>query len=276
MVTKAVSVIIPTFNREHCLMRALDSAIAQSYPIQEIIVVDDGSTDATEKLIQESYPSVTYIKQENHGVSAARNRGIKNSLGSWLAFLDSDDEWFPDKLEKQFMALEQQPEFKIIHSDEIWIRNGVQVNPKNKHEKSGGFIFEKCLPLCAISPSAVLIHRELFAELGMFDESLPACEDYDLWLRICSRYPVLYVKEKLLRKYGGHEDQLSKQHWGMDRFRIVALHRLLNEDALNESQKTAATEMLITKCKILISGAEKRGNEELLEQIRSILVVYQN
>ena len=132
------------------------------------------------------------------------------------------------------------------------------------------------MPLCAISPSAVLIHRELFAELGMFDESLPACEDYDLWLRICSRYPVLYVKEKLLRKYGGHEDQLSKQHWGMDRFRIDALHRLLNEDALNESQKTAAKETLITKCKILISGAEKRGNEELLEQIRSILAVYRN
>ena len=129
MVTKAVSVIIPTFNREHCLMRALNSALAQSYPIQEIIVVDDGSTDATEKLIQESYPSVIYIKQENHGVSAARNRGIKNSLGSWLAFLDSDDEWLPDKLEKQFSALEQQPEFKIIHSDEIWIRNGAQVNP---------------------------------------------------------------------------------------------------------------------------------------------------
>jgi glycosyltransferase involved in cell wall biosynthesis len=273
--TESISVVIPTYNRANCLPRALESVLAQTHPVEEICVVDDGSTDGTAQLLQSNYPQVNYYRQENRGVSAARNLGINNTQGRWLAFLDSDDEWLPDKIEKQLSEFTQHPSYKLIHCDEIWIRNGVRVNAMDKHEKSGGEIFENCLPLCAISPSAALIQRELLTEVGLFEESLPACEDYDLWLRICSRYPVLYVNEKLLRKYGGHEDQLSRQYWGMDRFRVDALDRIIRQGILDEGQLAAARATLISKCQILINGASKRGNTELLSQYQDLLSVHQ-
>ncbi len=234
-------------------------------------MVDDGSTDNTQELLSEFYPSVQIIEQRNSGVSAARNAGVKVAAGEWLAFLDSDDEWLPDKIEKQMTAASDNPDYKLIHCDEIWIRNGVRVNAMDKHEKFGGFIFDKCLPRCVISPSATIIQRDLFDEIGLFDETMPACEDYDLWLRICSRYPVLYLEEKLLRKYGGHEDQLSRKHWGMDRFRVEALDRIIRAGSLDKAQLSSARSMLITKCNILLAGAEKHGNVELKNKIDTIL-----
>jgi len=273
--TESISVIIPTFNRAYCLPRAIDSVLAQSHPVEKICVIDDGSTDDTHQLLQSNYPQIHYIRQENKGVSAARNEGVRKTKSQWIAFLDSDDEWLPHKIEKQLFELTQQPMYKLIHCDEVWIRNGVRVNPMNKHKKSGGDIFESCLPLCAISPSASIIQRELLLEVGLFDESLPACEDYDLWLRICSRYPVLYVNEKLLRKYGGHEDQLSRQHWGMDRFRVDALDRIIRGGFLQSGQVKAARDILTNKCRILISGADKRGNQELLDKYQALLSMHQ-
>ena len=270
-----IDVIIPTYNRRHTLGRAIDSVLIQSLKPAEIIIVDDGSTDGTQELISINYPDITYIKSENKGVSAARNLGIKHSQSDWLAFLDSDDEWLPNKLEKQSAAISNQKEYKVVHCDEIWFRNGCRVNSKIKHQKYGGSIFEKCLPLCVVSPSAVIIHRVLFKELGLFDENLPACEDYDLWLRICALYPVLYLDAPLLIKYGGHEDQLSRKHWGMDRFRVEALRKILRSGILNESQELAATETLIQKCNILIGGAKKRGNQELMLVCRSLIEEFQ-
>ena len=270
-----IDVIIPTYNRRHTLGRAIDSVLIQSLKPAEIIIVDDGSTDGTQELISINYPDITYIKSENKGVSAARNLGIKHSQSDWLAFLDSDDEWLPNKLEKQSAAISNQKEYKVVHCDEIWFRNGNRVNSKIKHQKYGGSIFEKCLPLCVVSPSAVIIHRVLFKELGLFDENLPACEDYDLWLRICALYPVLYLDAPLLIKYGGHEDQLSRKHWGMDRFRVEALRKILRSGILNESQELAATETLIQKCNILIGGAKKRGNQELMLVCRSLIEEFQ-
>lgn len=266
-----ISVIIPAYNRAHTLKRALDSVLAQTRPADEIIVVDDGSTDDTEQLIRQHYPQVSYIKQTNQGVSAARNRAIQMAKGEWLALLDSDDEWLPTKLETQLALLEQQPSFKLIHSDEIWIRNGVRVNQMKKHAKIGGWIFKNCLPLCAISPSAAMIHRDLFAEIGLFDEDLPACEDYDLWLRITARYPVLYCDEALIFKYGGHEDQLSQQHWGMDRFRIRSLVKCLQSDFLNNNNRAAAQAMLTKKINIVLKGARKHNNTPLINELEKQL-----
>lgn len=266
-----VSVIIPSYNRAHTLPRALDSVLAQTRPADEIIVVDDGSTDDTEQLITRDYPQVIYLKQQNLGVSAARNLAIQQAHSEWLALLDSDDAWLPHKLEKQLSLLAEQPMFKIIHSDEIWIRNGVRVNQMKKHSKSGGWIFQHCLPLCAISPSAVVIHRELFNEIGLFDETLPACEDYDLWLRITARYPVLYCDEALITKYGGHEDQLSQQHWGMDRFRIKALNNCIAQGLLNEKDHLAAEQMLQRKLQVLLKGAKKHNNQKIIEEFSPLL-----
>lgn len=272
--TESISVIIPTYNRAYCLSRAIDSVLAQSHPVEKICVIDDGSTDDTQQLLQSNYPQIHYIRQENKGVSAARNKGIRKIKSQWIAFLDSDDEWLPQKIEKQLFELTRQPMYKLIHCDEVWIRNGVRVNAMNKHKKSGGDIFESCLPLCVISPSASIIQRELLLEVGLFNESLPACEDYDLWLRICSSHPVLYVNEKLLRKYGGHEDQLSRQHWGMDRFRVDALDRIIREGVLQSDQAKAAREILINKCRILINGAVKRGNQALVDKYQALLSMY--
>ena len=255
-----ISVIIPTFNRIDTLGRALRSVLAQTFAPYEVIVVDDGSTDGSGDFIKREFPTVMYRFQENKGVSAARNQGMEMASGEWFAFLDSDDEWLPQKLARQRDLINKNPDHKLCHTEEIWIRNGRRVNPKTRYQKSGGWIYEKCLPLCVISPSSVLLERSLITEVGGFDESLTACEDYDLWLRICSREPVLFIEEAMMKKYGGHSDQLSTTVWGLDRFRIRALEKILASKTLNLKNEQATREMLITKLGIFISGAEKRGN----------------
>ncbi len=261
-----ISVVIPTYNRAQLLRRALESVLAQSQPALEIIVIDDGSNDETEAMIAQHYPAVRYLQQTNRGVSAARNYGIQQAQGEWIALLDADDEWLPGKLETQWQLIEQRPHLPLVHSNEIWIRNGRRVNQMNKHAKAGGWIFQRCLPLCAISPSAALIHRSLFDEIGLFDEHLPACEDYDLWLRICSRYPVRYSETPLIKKYGGHADQLSRRYWGMDRFRLKALEKILQQNHLTGEDRRAALAMLLKKSAILLKGARKHQNHFLIAE----------
>jgi glycosyltransferase involved in cell wall biosynthesis len=255
----SVSVVIPTHNRAELVLRAVRSVLAQTRPAEQVIVVDDGSTDDTGPLVRTQFGSVDYLAQENRGVSAARNRGIEVATGEWIALLDSDDEWLPEKLERQMACLAQEPDHRICHTDEILVRSGRRVNPRRKHAKQGGWIFRDCLPLCAISPSSVLIHRSVFDEVGRFDETLPACEDYDLWLRVCSRWPVLFVPERLVVKHGGHEDQLSRREAGLDRYRIQALERVLGSATLGAEDRQAAIDMLVDKIDIYAAGARKRG-----------------
>ncbi|MYA66321.1 MAG: glycosyltransferase family 2 protein [Gammaproteobacteria bacterium] len=270
----SVGVVIPTINRAHMLGQALDSVFSQTLQPQQVIVVDDGSTDSTADLVA-GYSEVSYLRQENRGVSAARNLGIRRCGCEWIALLDSDDEWLPEKLEVQFGALAENPGYRLIHCDEIWIRDGRRVNAANRHRKRGGWIFEHCLPLCVISPSAAVIEKGLLEEAGGFNEGLPACEDYDLWLRVCSRYPVLYVDRPLLRKYGGHDDQLSRKHWGMDRFRVRALRDLIAGGGLSESDRQAALASLREKCRILVNGARKRGNAEVEAEYEALLAQFE-
>ena len=275
-IEQTVSVIIPTFDRVQVLPRALDSVLAQTRPADEIIVVDDGSGDRTREVLESEYPMVRLLSQENRGVSAARNHGVEASSGTWLAFLDSDDEWLPDKLELQLAGASADPEAVLIHCDEIWIRRGVRVNQMDKHRKSGGDIFLDCLPRCVISPSAVMLRRALFDHCGGFDESLPACEDYDLWLRMCHQHEVAYIDRQLLRKYGGHADQLSAKHWGMDRFRVKALDKLLSNPELADDKRLHARSMLLEKCEVLMTGASKRNNQQLLTYCESLVQKYAN
>jgi glycosyltransferase involved in cell wall biosynthesis len=269
-----ISAIIPTYNRRHTLLQALASVYAQGDWVYEVIVVDDGSTDDTVPVVRELYPQVRLICQSNQGVSHARNRGIEAAAGNWVALLDSDDQWLPDKLKVQVAALIESPEARVCHTDEIWIRRGQRVNAMQKHQKRGGWIFPHCLPLCVMSPSSVLLHREVFERVGLFDETLPACEDYDLWLRVCSLYPVEFVQEALLLKYGGHADQLSRRHWGMDRFRVIALEKIIQSGQLNGSDHRSAVNMLMVKCDILIQGARKRGHTQRAEHYRLLQQKY--
>ena len=271
-----VSAVIPTFNRGHCLLRAINSVLAQTTPVDEIIIVDDGSDDKTYDLLVKSelldmrgqLPNIRYLYQENKGVSAARNLGIKEAENEYIALLDSDDAWAETKIERQALKLEKKNfSCRITHTEEIWLKDGQRINPKKKHKKSGGFIFEKCLPLCCISPSSVLLHRTLFNDYGFFDEKLPACEDYDMWLRLCAFEEVLFVEEALTIKYGGHADQLSRAFWGMDRFRVLALEKLINSGKLSKTQRSQALEMLVKKIEILLLGAKKREKKEMIQNL---------
>jgi glycosyltransferase involved in cell wall biosynthesis len=255
-----ISVIIPTYNRAHILPRALDSVLAQTQLPIEIIVVNDGSTDGTKSVLS-NYPGLKIIDQQHSGVSAARNIGLEHTNGEWIAFLDSDDEWLPEKLEQQWAAICNDDKL-ICHTEEIWIRNGKRVNPMKKHQKYGEYIYEKCLPLCVISPSSVMIHQSVFNDIGVFDESLEVCEDYDLWLRICSKYSTLFISEPLIVKYGGHEDQLSRKYWGMDRFRIQAMEKILSFGELSAEDEKATVDMIVQKCEIIINGMQKRGKDD--------------
>lgn len=236
----------------------------------EIVVVDDGSTDGTGVWVRGDFPDVVYIRQANAGVSAARNRGVASSQSEWIAFLDSDDEWRPTKLERQADALAAAPEYHICHSNEIWIRDGRRVNEGKRHAKSGGWIFSKCLPLCVISPSAAVVRRSLLQQLGGFDQSLPVCEDYDLWLRICARHPVLFLEEALTVKYGGHQDQLSRRYWGMDRFRIRAIDKILSRDILSPEDRVAAVRILLEKIGVYVDGARKRGKSDDVAELETL------
>ena len=258
-----ISVVIPSYNRKDFLKRSIDSAINQTKKPLEIIVVDDGSTDGTEAMIKSDYDFVKFIKQKNKGVSAARNIGIKVSIGEWICFLDSDDEWKKDKLEKQINAMKSNPGYKFFHSNEIWIKNGLRINQKKKHKKYGGDIFDKCLDMCRISPSSVMIDKTVFDEVGNFNEYLVVCEDYELWLRICDKYRVFFIDEPLIIKYGGHQGQLSYSIESIENHRIKALEYLILEN-LDRKNKRHAIQMLLSKLNIYLKGLVKRKkNDEI-------------
>jgi glycosyltransferase involved in cell wall biosynthesis len=245
-----VSVILPTYNRAWILKEAIDSVLAQDFKDFELIVVDDGSTDDTGQILDSYDQDLMVLHQSNRGVSAARNRGIDAAAGRLIAFLDSDDLWLPRKLTTQVNFFNSNPAAVINQTEEIWIRNGIRVNPRTRHHKFSGMIFEKSLALCLVSPSAVMMKRSLFEEVGLFDEDLPACEDYDLWLRISWRYPVDLIETPLIIKRGGHTDQLSKAP-GLDKFRIQSLKKIIERGQLE-----------LAKCDIYAGGCRKRGKND--------------
>ncbi|MGD9058428.1 MAG: glycosyltransferase [Desulfobacterales bacterium] len=256
-----VSVIIPTYNRDWIVKEAIESVLAQDFSDYELIVVDDGSDDRTPEILAAYEDPITVIRQSNRGVSAARNRGIAAATGRLIAFLDSDDLWLPQKLSAQVNFFAENPNAVICQTEEQWVRNGVRVNPKKRHLKFSGMIFERSLALCLVSPSAVMITKALFDAVGVFDEDLPACEDYDLWLRISCRYPVNLIETPLIIKRGGHADQLSRAT-GLDKYRIRSLMKLLEDNILTAPQKQAVMKTLTQKCAVYAGGCRKRGREE--------------
>ena len=255
-----ISIIIPTHNRQNSVLLAIQSVFAQTYQNVELILVDDGSTDGTLNALKKYNNSrLRVFSIEHSGVSKARNFGVSQSQGGLIAFLDSDDIWQPQKLQKQIVFHRNHPELAISQTQEIWVRNGKRVNPKIKHEKPEGYIFPESLHLCTITPSSVLMDRELFYECLGFDENLVACEDYDLWLRITANHEVGLVDEALMTRYGGHDDQLSGKYEAMDRFRIYGLGKILLSGVLNEKQTQQVLLVLQQKTEIFLLGAKKRN-----------------
>ncbi len=280
-VNDLISVILPTFNRAGYLKRAIDSVIDQQRPPDELIIIDDGSTDNSTHVVHEAcrraeFP-VHLLHQENRGTAAARNAGILKARGELLCFLDSDDWWDPRKIALQAAEHEKNPDIHISHTREIWFRNGVRVNQKKKHAPPNGFIFSACLRMCVVGMSTVMVRRKLFDRFGLFDTELPCCEDYDLWLRVARKVPFLLVDHALTLKEGGRPDQLSQIYrQGMDQFRIRSLCNLLKSDLLSPDQKQEAVAELERKCRIYGNGCIKHGRQEEGEQYLALPARYQH
>jgi glycosyltransferase involved in cell wall biosynthesis len=262
-----ISIILPTFNRAWSLARCIDSVLQQSFPNFELIVVDDGSDDATKDILASySDPRIKSIVQNNNGVSHARNRGVKDSSYEILCFIDSDDEWKKHKLKEQ-LHFHQNHSFRIHQTTEIWIRNGIRVNAPKHLRKTEGDLFSVSLLNCAITPSSVMLEKSLYIEHGGFDEAFPACEDYDLWLKITTREKVGLLNKDLLLRYGGHPDQLSAKYLAMDRFRTASMAKLKYTYSLSSEQNLLLESILAKKSKLLYKGALKHNNQELLTWI---------
>lgn len=264
-----VSVIIPTYNRAHTLLRALNSVAQQTFSDWELILIDDASTDCTFETVQEwlqlkNFGERVLVKrfEKNLGVSAARNRGCKMATGRWLAFLDSDDEWLPDKLELQVSS-----KAAWIHGEELWIRNGVSVPVHKRYQKFSGEIFERCVDTCFVSPSATMVQREVFLLSGGFREDFPVCEDYDLWLRLSARYEIDLTAKPVVKKYGGHDDQLSRRLPAMDYYRAQALISILENGELTAATQLYVARVLLQKTEILIKGYQKYPNPDHLAEV---------
>jgi glycosyltransferase involved in cell wall biosynthesis len=265
-----VSVVIPTYNRWPMIGEAIDSVLAQTYREFELIVVDDGSTDPTADQLAKRGSAIRLVSRPRQGVAAARNFGVRIAAGRYIAFLDSDDLWLPKKLAIQTAFMRHNENVEICQTQEIWMRHGVRVNPKAKHQKASGDIFRRSLGLCLVSPSAVMMTKNLFVMAGGFDETFPVCEDYDLWLRIAAHRPILLVPQALVVKRGGHADQLSQSMWGMDRYRVKALCKLL-QNGLDGDKREWVCQAFKRKIAILARGARKRGKESEAAAYEAIL-----
>jgi glycosyltransferase involved in cell wall biosynthesis len=268
-----VDVIIPTFNRAQVMTRAIDSVLAQTYKNFVLHIVDDGSTDDTQAVLEKykTHPQVKIHFQNNSGVSAARNLAAFLSAGSWISFLDSDDEWMPSKLETQMKYLNEHPDYNFLHSEELWIRNGVRVNPKVKHLKSNDNIFIRSLDFCIISPSTVILKRELFLKHQGFDNNFVVCEDYDLWLKILLTENIAFISTPLIEKHGGHADQLSTKFVAMDYWRIKSLVNLYKSSEANESQRELIKNVILKKSELLLKSYIKYENQKSFDEIQSDL-----
>ncbi len=264
-----VSVVIPAYNRRRMLCDAINSVIAQTQAAWELIVVDDGSTDGTfddlrcgemARVLSTAPPACRIVLERTarRGVAAARNRGAALASAPYIAFLDSDDLWMPDKLRRQLAYMRSHPQYPLVQTQEVWMRDGRRMNPGRRHQKRAGDIFEPSLRVCLISCSATMMSAALFREMGGFDERMRACEDYDLWLRILSAHPVGLLDEALVTRRAGHPDQLSAGP-ALDRFRIRALVKLLAGCELTPAREKAVAQVLAEKCAIYGNGLKRRG-----------------
>jgi glycosyltransferase involved in cell wall biosynthesis len=268
-----VSVIIPTYNRRAIVREAIDSVLAQTVDL-ELIVVDDGSSDGTgedlARLGAERAETVRIERMANCGPAAARNRGVAMARAPLVAFLDSDDLWAPEKLARQLQFMRENPGCPISQTDETWIRNGRRVNPGMRHRKRAGDFFVESLRTCLVSPSAVLMTKKLFDSIGGFDEDMRAAEDYDLWLRIQVEHEIGLLEEPLVTRRGGHPDQLSATTPAIDRFRILALAKLLGGNSLSPERRLATRQVLIEKCRIYAAGLARRGRIDAARRYQCI------
>lgn len=247
------SVLIPVYNRTDTLKSAIESVLCQTFQNYEIIVIDDGSGEQVKKCLKPYMGRITYIRHKsNLGVSAARNTGIKAAKGIYIALLDSDDIWLPGKLQAQYDVLNKG--VQVCHTDEFWYRRDRFVNQGKRHTRYGGRIFERVLDFCRISPSSVALHKDVFKCAGTFDKNMRVCEDYDLWLRVCSLFAVGYIPEKHIIKRAVTDDQLSDSIRHIEFIRLVSLARFIRCRKTTHAEKIAAVREINRKAGIIAKG----------------------
>lgn len=275
-----VSVILPVYNRLPLLKEALDSLTCQSYKDMEVWIADDGSTDGSLEYARqwiEGRPGGVLALEHSGFPGLVRNRGASQAKGDWLAFLDSDDLWKPEKLEKQIEQIEKNPEISLWHCREVWLRGDSIVSQKKQRHQREGYIFADALKKCIIGPSTVLIRKDLWQWSGGFHEDMEIAEDYELWLRLCSREKVGYLDEALTVKRSGDWDQLSEKYGQIEIFRIEGLRVLVESSWFekNGDRKTQimAEEELIRKCRIHSQGCLKRHKVNEAAKYEKIAVI---
>ena len=257
-----ISVIIPTYNRATFIVKTIQSVLNQTIVPEEIIVIDDGSTDQTEDILRDLcllHPKVLkYIKQKNCGVSSARNLGIKEASNNWLCFLDSDDLWENSKIEEQINFHKENKHILFSYTNELWLFNDKTIKQKKHQQKQSGFCFKQNIANTLIGASTVMINRSILDDVGIFDEDLKVCEDYDLWLRVLYKYEIGIIEQQLIKKIAGHKEQLSFTTPLMDTYRIKSLQKHLDSKYAEDIKN-----MILKKCDILINGAIKHSNSEV-------------
>lgn len=254
----SVSVIIPSYNAGRWIKSTIDSALAQTYSNIEIIVVDDGSTDESVSIISENFPEVKLITQTNQGVAAARNKGIENSSGEWIAFLDADDIWLPNKIRDQFELLATDPEAKMAYSAwHVWPSQTPSPDPEllcdlqnireNTDEFRGpsGWIYPELLEDCYVWTSTVLAKRTLFGQIGNFDATLKIGEDYDLWLRASQSTKILRVA-KPLALYRIHPTSLTKST-PLENYQAIVINRAIEKWGYRSADGRVASKVRVNK-----------------------------
>lgn len=263
-----VIVVIPVRERAQMLQRAVESVLRQTWRDYDLVVVDDASRLEDLSIVRNLVESSGHhwlSFDENRGPAAARNAGVlagEQQGTQWVAFLDSDDVWKPEKLERQLLWHADYPEVGVSQCQEAWIRNGVKVGKKRSQLQPEGRIFAQCIDSCCISPSCMMMTLSLWKELGGFDERYRVCEDYELWLRLSLKNPVGLVRDvpdPLVIRHGGHEDQLSFSIEAMDRFRVMAMLELLLNGSLGQEETVLVEKGIARKSEILEQGARKRS-----------------
>lgn len=270
-----VSIIITTFNRREFIVQAVDSALAQTYENIEVIIVDDGSTDGTDDLIRKTYGNddrVSYYYKENGKRASAFNLGFKMSSGQFIAILDSDNRYKPERIESGMTALLENPGFDISYSDIITINEaGAELHRRNMRRYSGN-ISDKLVYDNCVSINTALIPRFCFEDLGLMDESYKRSDDYELWLRFSTRYKFLYVP-KYLAEYRVMENQLSSNTLG----RLEVNLRLIEEFRLEHGHRVASERFRHALCRIhaLKSMQYSRKKERVLA-MKEFLKAFKN
>ena len=272
-----VSVIIPVYNRFEMAKEAISSVIGQTYRNFEVIIVDDGSIDMTPVIATyfRDDSRVKYISIEHSGMPGfVRNKGVEIAEGKYLAFIDSDDLWMESKLEKQLRFLENNSEYKVIHTREAWIRNGKTISQSGFTHKRSGDIFRDALEKCIIGPSTVLIETDLYKTLGGFRDDIEIAEDYELWLRLTDANKIAYIDEALITKRAGHIGQLSEKYGQIEIFRIRGLQKLVEQSYFSLKNQKMAEQELAKKCRIYAAGCRKRNKVEEAELYESLATKY--